>query len=331
MRVRAAPKAARLSITDRCDLACVYCRPHRHDGYLPSERRMSPDDWARLAEGLVKKGVTRFRITGGEPLVHAHAVDIVRAIAALPGVEDVAMTTNGTRHEELAGPLRDAGLHRLNLSIDSLVPQRFSAMTRGGSLDTVLRGIAAAIAVGFRETKTNTVVVGRGDDESEPHNEDELPSIVRWAWSLDLTPRFLEVMTIGEGAKLRGRIVPYRTMVHSLGDLVCVAPPVRPHDRGPAGYLVAADGSGRKVGFITGSSDTFCEGCDRLRATSDGALRPCLATNDQVDVREAISRGDVDAIGRGLDDAWAIKPDGVTWKGCTEESAASVNMRATGG
>jgi GTP 3',8-cyclase len=255
----------------------------------------------------------------------------VRAIAALPGVEDVAMTTNGTRLEELAGPLREAGLQRLNLSIDSLVPERFAAMTRGGSLEPVLRGIAEAIRVGFTGTKTNTVVVGKGADDGDPHNDDELASIVRWAWSLDLTPRFLEVMTIGEGAKLRGRIVPYRTMVYSLGSLVTFAPTVRPSDRGPAGYLFAADGSGRKVGFITGTSDTFCEGCDRLRATSDGALRPCLATNDQVDVREAIARGDVDAIGRGLDDAWAIKPDGVTWKGCTEESAAAVNMRATGG
>ncbi|MEO7094340.1 MAG: radical SAM protein, partial [Polyangiales bacterium] len=228
---RAAPKAVRLSITDRCDLACVYCRPHRHDGYLPSERRMTPDDWARLAEGLVKKGVTRFRITGGEPLVHAHAVDIVRAVAALPGVEDVAMTTNGTRLEELAGPLREAGLHRLNLSIDSLVPERFAVMTRGGSLDVVLRGIAESIRVGFTDTKTNTVVVGRGKDPEAPHNDDELPSIVRWAWSLDLTPRFLEIMTIGEGAKLRDCIVPYRVMVQSLGDLVGAAPPVRPHDR----------------------------------------------------------------------------------------------------
>ena len=321
---RAAPKAVRLSITDRCDLACVYCRPHRHDGYLPSERRMTADDWARLAEGLVKKGVSRFRITGGEPLVHAHAVDIVRAIAALPGVQDVAMTTNGTRLEELAGPLHKAGLHRLNLSIDSLVPERFAEMTRGGSLDVVLRGIRQAIRVGFTETKTNTVIVGG-------HNDEELPAIVRWAWSLDLTPRFLEVMTIGEGAKLRDRIVPYRVMLQRLAGLIEDAPPVRPHDRGPAGYLRAADGSGRKVGFITGSSDTFCEGCDRLRATSDGALRPCLATNDQVDVRAAIAEGDLDAIGRGLDAAWAIKPDGVTWKGCTEESAADVNMRATGG
>ena len=326
---RAAPRAVRLSITDRCDLACLYCRAGRNDGYLPAERRLRAREWTTLAEGLARRGVRRFRVTGGEPLLHADVVEIVRGIAALPGVDDVALTTNGTRLAELAGPLREAGLHRLNVSVDSLDADRFAALSRGGSLARVLEGIDAARAVGFDELKINTVVMTAGG--GEPGNDDELESLVRWAWSIDATPRFIELMPIGEGARLGDRYVPYARMRASLRALLDDEPTSRPNDRGPARYARARDGSGREVGFITGTSDTFCDGCDRLRATSDGALRPCLATNDRVDATSAIHAGDVEGIAHALDEAWAMKPDGDTWKGCTEATAARVSMRGTGG
>jgi cyclic pyranopterin phosphate synthase len=327
---RAAPRLVRLSITDRCDLACVYCRPHRRDGYLPAERRLRASHWATLVEGLVRRGVERVRITGGEPLVHPEVVDIVARIARIPGVRDLAITTNGTRLAELAAPLRAAGLHRVNLSLDSLHPERFWQLTRGGRLDDVLAGVEAARAVGFEELKINTVVVA-SDGPGGIGNDDELVAIARWAWSVDATPRFLELMSIGEGAQIRGRFVPYAAMRAALHELLDETPEVRPSDRGPARYARARDGSGRTIGFITGSSDTFCDGCDRLRATSDGTLRPCLATHDAIDVNAAIAAGDVEAIAEGLDEAWAKKPDGFVWKGCTEDTAASVSMRATGG
>jgi len=326
---RVAPRAVRLSITDRCDLACVYCRPHRHDGYLPAERRLRADDWRTLAEGLLRRGVRRFRVTGGEPLLHPEVVGIVRAIAALPGVEDLALTTNGTRLAELARPLRDAGLRRLNVSVDSLDADRFAALSRGGSLAEVLRGIENARAAGFSDLKINTVVLAAGD--GEPGNDDELEALVRWAWSIDATPRFIELMPIGEGARRLDRYVGYATMRQQLKNVLADDPTTRPTDRGPARYAKARDGSGREVGFITGTSDTFCDGCDRLRATSDGAVRPCLATNDRVDAAEEIRAGDVEGVARALDRAWGMKPDGETWKGCTEASAAAVNMRGTGG
>ncbi len=329
---RAEPRLARLSITDRCDLACVYCRPNRRDGYLPTERRLRAEHWQALVEGLVRRGVERVRITGGEPLVHPEVVEIVERIARIPGVRDLAMTTNATKLAELAAPLRAAGLRRLNVSLDSLSPARFWQITRGGRLDDVLAGLEAARAQGFEELKTNTVVVDVDPrDPGSVGNLDELAELARWAWSVGATPRFLELMSVGEGAQIRGRYVPYEAIRAALAGLLEDEAPVRPSDRGPARYVRARDACGNVAGFITGASDTFCEGCDRLRVTSDGALRPCLATSDAVDVHEAIVAGDVEAIAAGLDAAWAQKPDGVEWRGCTEGTAAHVSMRATGG
>ncbi|MGZ3418211.1 MAG: GTP 3',8-cyclase MoaA [Polyangiales bacterium] len=320
--VRAAPRAVRISITDRCDLACIYCRPGRNDGYLPSERRVDASRWATVVEGLVARGVVRVRITGGEPLVHPHVVEIAAAIARVPGVEDLAITTNATRLAELAKPLRDAGVRRLNVSIDSLDRERFARLSRGGDLDSVIAGLHAAREFGFEELKTNTVVIGG-------ENDVELEALARFAWSLGATPRFLELMTVGEGARLRDRVVSYAEMKNRLAHLfVTQADAKRDESRGPAIYT---DAIGGRIGFITGTTDTFCEGCDRLRVTSLGELRACLATNDGVDVSNAIRAGDIEAISRGLDEAWEKKPDGVVWKGCTEDTAAAVNMRATGG
>jgi GTP 3',8-cyclase len=339
---RVAPRAVRLSITDRCDLACVYCRPSRRDGYLPSERRLSVRDFRVLMEALVAKGVRRARLTGGEPLMHPEVVELVRAIASVPGLEDLALTTNATRLRTLAGPLRAAGLRRINVSMDSLDETRFAALSRGGRLSDVMAGLEAAVAVGFEEIKLNTVVVGPALHETpdEPtrdpvaanvRNDDELEAIARFAWSIGATPRFLELMTVGEGARLGERFVPFATMHARLSPMLEDATPSRQADRGPAIYLAARDNPDRRIGFITGTSATFCAGCDRLRVGSDGGLRPCLAKPDAYSVREEIFAGDLDAIGAQLDRAWSNKPDGVAWKGCTEPTAADVNMRQTGG
>jgi len=325
---RAEPRAVRLSITDRCDLACVYCRPHRRDGYLPAERRIDAKYWSTLVEGLARRGVRRVRLTGGEPLLHPRVVDIARAVAAVDGIEDVAITTNGTQLEALAAPLRDAGVRRLNLSIDSLDEHRFFRLSRGGRLSEVVAGLRAARAAGL-ELKTNTVVIGRDPDTRDDlRNDDELPALAQFAFEHGATPRFLELMTVGEGAKLKNRLIPYPIIRANLAHLLVDEAAEREADRGPAIYVRAKNG--RRIGFITGTSETFCSGCDRLRVSSDGKLRPCLATNDAVDVAHAIKHGDVEAIAEGLDAAWSIKP-GDAWRGCTEASAASVDMRATGG
>jgi cyclic pyranopterin phosphate synthase len=322
---RAEPRAVRLSITDRCDLACVYCRPHRRDGYLPAERRIDARYWSTLVEGLARRGVRRVRLTGGEPLLHPKVVEIACAVASVDGIEDVAITTNGTQLAELAGPLREAGVRRLNLSIDSLDEKRFFRLSRGGRLRDVVDGLRAAKDAGF-ELKTNTVVIGPDGDDLR--NDDELVGLANFAFEHGATPRFLELMTVGEGANLRARLVPYPVIRARLAELLVDAAAAREPDRGPAIYIGTRDG--KRIGFITGTSETFCSGCDRLRVSSDGRLRPCLATNDAVDVAHAIKSGDVEAIAEGLDAAWSIKP-GDAWRGCTEPSAADVDMRATGG
>jgi cyclic pyranopterin phosphate synthase len=316
------PRTVRVSLTDRCDLACVYCRPSRADGYL--EDRLDDGAWRTMIEGLVSAGIRRVRITGGEPLLHPRVVEMVAHVAAL-GVEDLALTTNATRLSGLAVPLRRAGLRRITVSIDSLDAARFRRITRGGDLAKVLEGIHAALDAGFDEVKINCVVL-RGE------NDDELVAITEWAWQLGITPRFIEVMPIGEGANVvTTHLVTAAEMRASLAGLIEPDRGSVDPDRGPAKYVRARRNPQLRVGFITGTSDTFCEACDRLRVTADGMLRPCLATNDGISGRAAAEAGESEAVSAAIHEAWRQKPDGTAWKGCTEDTARDVSMRATGG
>ena len=315
------PRSVRLSLTDRCDLACIYCRPHKQDGYVDEQLDLLA--WQTMVHGLVKAGVRRVRLTGGEPLLHRDIVPVVQFLDTL-GLDDVAVTTNATRLEKLARPLRDAGLRRVNISLDSLDSDRFKRMTRGGRLDAVMRGIDAALAVGFDEIKLNAVVV-RGENDSE------VEDLVRWSWDRSIVPRLLEVMAVGEGANLGDRVVTANEMRARLGHLLQSGDAEHEKDRGPARYLVARHDPSKKVGFITGTSDTYCKGCDRLRVASDGMLRPCLATNDGLSAADLARTGDAAGVALAVTDAWVMKPDGESFKGCTEPSAAEVSMRGIGG
>ena len=188
----------------------------------------------------------------------------------------------------------------------------------------MLRGIDAALAVGFDEVKLNAVVM-------RDENDAELETIVRWSWERGIVPRFLEIMAIGEGAKLKDRVVRASEMRARLAHLLHAGDPIHEPGRGPAKYLVARHDPSKKVGFITGTSDTYCQGCDRLRVAADGMLRPCLATNDGLGAGGAARNGDVDGIVAAVAEAWKQKPDGEVWKGCTEPDAAAVSMRGIGG
>ena len=316
------PRSVRLSLTDRCDLACIYCRPHKQDGYL--DERLDLAAWKTMVNGLVGAGVRRVRLTGGEPLLHQDILPVVQYLGEL-GLDDIALTTNATRLDKLAKPLRAAGLRRVNISLDSLDADRFKRMTRGGKLSTVLRGIDAALGAGFDEIKLNAVIV-------KDENDVEIESLVRWSWERNIIPRLLEVMAIGEGAKLADRVVTASEMRVRLAHLIDASGEAqREADRGPAGYLRARHDPSKKVGFITGTSDTYCKGCDRLRVASDGVLRPCLATNDGLSASQLARTGDALGVADAVAEAWKMKPDGESFKGCTEPSAADVSMRGIGG
>jgi len=316
------PRSARVSLTDRCDLACVYCRPSRNDGYL--EERLDEASWRAMMDGLVASGVRRIRITGGEPLLDARVVHMI-AYAASLGVDDLALTTNGTQLERLARPLASAGLQRVTISLDTLDPVRFRRITRGGDLEQVLAGIEAARGAGFREIKINCVVL-------RDENDDELVDLTRFAWERGITPRFIELMSIAEGAKISNeRFVPASVMRARLAELIEHEEAAVDADRGPAKYVHARHDRSLRVGFITGTSDTFCNTCDRLRVAADGVVRPCLATDVGVSAKAVARSGDARSIVEVIQRAWQLKPDGTVWKGCTEETAASVSMRAIGG
>jgi cyclic pyranopterin phosphate synthase len=328
------PRTVRISLTDRCDLACVYCRPSRSDGYL--EQRLDFEEWRTMIDALLRAGIRRVRITGGEPLLHPRLVDVVAYLARFLrpdapdaagtiGLDDLALTTNATRLAKLARPLRDAGLQRVTVSIDSLDPERFWRLTRGGRLHEVLAGVDAATAAGFDEMKLNCVVL-RGE------NDDELERLTLWAWERNITPRFIEVMRIGEGAKLsEATLVGAAEMRERVAHLLAPGDATRDANRGPAKYLRARHDPSKRIGFITGTTDTYCASCDRLRVASDGVVRPCLATNEGVAAMDATRSGDVAAVVDAIAEAWTMKPDGDVWKGCTEETAADVSMRAIGG
>jgi cyclic pyranopterin phosphate synthase len=277
-----------------------------------------------MVAGLLRAGVRRVRLTGGEPLLHPRVVEVIGFVSRL-GVEDLALTTNATRLESLAPSLRAAGLHRITISLDSLDPARFARITRGGRLEAVLRGIDAALQAGFDEIKINCVVL-------RDENDDELPAITRWAWARGITPRLIELMPIAEGAKLAGdKLVTAEEMRMRLRDIIEEGTGSVDANRGPARYVRARHDPKLRIGFITGASDTFCDSCDRLRVAADGTMRSCLASNEGTNARTWAQAGDIAGIVRATADAWSQKPDGRIWKGCTEPSAAQVSMRAIGG
>jgi cyclic pyranopterin phosphate synthase len=316
------PASVRISLTDRCDLACVYCRPSRSDGYLPD--RLDEPALHTLIDGLVMAGVRRIRFTGGEPLLSKHVVGAIARAREL-GAEDIALTTNGTRLAKLAPELRSAGLMRLTLSLDTLDAARFERITRGGKLAQVLEGLAAARAVGFDEIKLNTVVL-RGE------NDDEVERLMLFAWRHGLVPRFIEIMPIAEGARIvHERLVPAAEILERLAPWLTTERPVVDPERGPAKYVRSRLDPSLRVGVITGTTDTYCKGCDRLRVSATGVLRPCLATERGVAAGSAARAGDPGVIARAVADAWKLKPDGDVWRGCTEPEAGDVSMRAIGG
>jgi cyclic pyranopterin phosphate synthase len=278
----------RISVTDRCNLRCIYCMPPEGVAPRSHEEILSYEEIETIVRAAADLGITKIRLTGGEPLVRLGLVDLVHMIAQVPGVDDLAMTTNGILLPRYAAALAEAGLQRVNISLDTLRPERFHHITRRGRLEDVLAGMEAAQAAGLAPIKINTVVI-RG------MNDDEVVDLARKTAESAWNVRFIELMPVGNGMLTEGgwreRVVTgkeiRRRIELSLGAL---EPAKMSAGSGPARYyrLPAASGT---LGFITPISEHFCYQCNRLRLTADGQLRPCLLSDDEIDLRTPLRQG----------------------------------------
>jgi len=295
----------RLSVTDRCDFRCVYCMAETMQ-FLPRADILSLEELYRVAAAFVRLGVTKIRITGGEPLVRNNIVSLCERISALPGLERLCMTSNGSRLVAMAAQLRQAGVQQLNISLDSLDPQRFRRLTRTGQLSDVLAGIDAALAVGFDRIKLNSVILN-GDNDS-----DSVP-LVAFARDKGIDIRFIEEMPLGHVG--RDRQAAFLSS-DALRDIIHAAIPLdsKPieHDQsaGPARDW-GIQGARSRVGFISPHSNNFCASCNRVRVTVEGRLLLCLGQEHSVDLR-AILRAQPSsdaALEQAIIDAMRIKPE----------------------
>lgn len=278
----------RLSVTDRCDLRCVYCMAEDMT-FLPRAEVLSIEELATLGETFVGLGVTKLRITGGEPLVRRGTIDLLERLGQLPGLKELCLTTNGTHLPQYAQAIKDAGVDRINISLDSLNPERFRQLTRFGDINQVLNGIKAAQAAGFKRIKLNCVAL-------KHYNADEVPALVQFALDEGLDISFIEEMPLGRidehgraaefvsSSELRSAI----NKQHSLQPLFEKRETGKgDSDAGPARYWKAS-GYDSRIGFISPHSNNFCSSCNRVRVTATGRLLLCLGQENSVDLREAL-------------------------------------------
>ena len=292
----------RISITDRCNLRCIYCMPKEGISLIGHDDILSYEELLRIACIAVKKGITKIRITGGEPLARKGVVQFVSALSGIQGIQDLSMTTNGILLAPAAQPLRSAGLIRLNISLDSLNPDKYTMITRGGDINQIIAGIKSAQEAGFSPIKINVVVI-RGI------NDDEITSFAKLSMEKNLQVRFIEYMPVGmENGWEKERFVSsdeIRQKIKTIGPLLEL-----PSDNGsgPA-QMYTIEGAQGRIGFISALSDHFCATCNRLRLTPDGKLRTCLFSDAEVDLKTKIRQGcSDDALADIINEAILSKP-----------------------
>ncbi len=282
----------RLSVTDLCDLRCIYCMPEHGVPKRAHSEICSLEELCDMAAAAVSLGVRKVRITGGEPLVRRGVVSLCQMLRALPGLEELCLTTNGVRLPELAAPLREAGVDRLNISLDTLRPERYRSITRIGELSSVLRGLDAAEAAGFSHTKLNCVLMGGV-------NDDEIEDFVRLTQACPLSVRFIELMPMGACAKWeKARFLP-------AGAVLDRVPELEPAGTDGVSRLYRIPGAAGTVGLIEPMSHAFCAECSRIRITADGKLKPCLHADTEIALRGLHGEALLDAIRQGI----ARKPE----------------------
>ncbi|MFO1403468.1 MAG: GTP 3',8-cyclase MoaA [Azonexus sp.] len=312
----------RLSITDRCDFRCTYCMAEEMT-FLPRTEVMSLEECLRLANVFVGLGVSKVRITGGEPLVRKDVLWLIERLAKLPGLDNLVITTNGSQLDRFAAPLKAAGVRRINVSLDTLEPQRFREITRIGDLEKVLRGIDALREAGFTRTKLNTVMM-RGV------NDGEFADLVEFAIDRDLDISFIEEMPLGN-IHDRRKVLTSDEALDRLSTRFRLLPSAE-SSGGPARYW-RIPGSETRVGFISPHSHNFCDTCNRVRVTAKAELYPCLGQNDAVNLMPIMrdpAAGDAD-LRNAIVDCMGIKPLGHEFTEQMENPKVVRFMSMTGG
>jgi len=292
----------RLSVTDRCNLRCAYCMPEEDYVWLPRDQILHFEEVSALTDIFLDLGVDKIRLTGGEPLLRRDLGALIRLLADKPRLRDLAITTNGVLLAEQAGSLKEAGLHRVTVSLDTLRPDRFTALTRRASHAQVLEGIAAVPAAGFAGTKLDTVVM-RGV------NDDELADLIEYGKTVPAEIRFIEYMDVGGATRWSmDKVVSRTEMLEMLGRRYGQIEPVVEQSTAPADRYALPDGT--VFGIISSTTEPFCASCDRSRLTADGMWYLCLYAPQGIDLREPLRRGGSrDELKALIVDGWKRRAD----------------------
>lgn len=314
----------RISVTDRCDFRCVYCMDEEME-FLPRARILTLEELAQVGRAFAELGVRKIRLTGGEPLVRNNVIKLIRDLGRLPGLDELVLTTNGSQLPKMAADIRAAGVKRINISLDSLDPGRFRALTRVGELDRVLAGIEAARAAGFDNIKLNAVIL-------KNRNEDEVIPLVEYAGNRGMDISFIEEMPLGVIGD-HDRAEAYYSSDEIREDLArrFTLVPTTETTGGPSKYFRVTE-TGTRVGFISPHSHNFCDDCNRVRLTVEGRLLLCLGQEHSVDLKHVLRSqpNDLDALKRAIVDSMAIKPKGHDFN-LREQPLIFRHMSHTGG
>jgi cyclic pyranopterin phosphate synthase len=293
----------RVSVTDRCNLRCIFCMPEEGVCQLNHADILSYEELYAIVRAGAELGITKIRITGGEPLVRLGIVDFVRMIASVPQIEDISMTTNGQLLEKYAADLKKAGLRRVNISLDTLKPERYRSITRGGTFESAMKGIEIAHDLGLNPVKINMVPM-------ISVNEDEILDFARMTIENEWHVRFIELMPFAGHGGQTPLGLSARETKKRLDPLGKMEPFKHAWGNGPAKYFRFPNAKGT-VGFITALSEHFCFSCNRLRLTADGKLRPCLMAEDMIDLRQSLRSGaSPDQLKDLIKQAVTAKPEG---------------------
>ena len=293
----------RLSVTDRCDFRCVYCMSEEMT-FMPRAQILTLEEIYQVAKAFVELGVTKLRVTGGEPLIRRNILELMNKLGNLQGLDELVMTTNGSHLDKMAQDLKKADVKRLNISLDTLNPERFKRLTRTGDLQQVLRGVAAAKAQGFERIKLNAVIL-------KNRNHDEVVDLVRYAVEHGFDISFIEEMPLGQVSN-HSRVEAYYPSYQILEDLAQHFSLLSTTDKtgGPSNYF-RVDGGATRVGFISPHSENFCSQCNRVRLTAEGRLLLCLGNEHSVDLKKVLrsNPGNLELLKQTIVESMKIKPE----------------------